>query len=42
MLEVCPMIRTATTAWVTAGGPHHTVLSTAVGREGIATLPNAR
>jgi L-arabinose isomerase len=28
-----PDLRTSTTSWLTAGGPHHTVLSTALGRE---------
>jgi L-arabinose isomerase len=28
-----PNLRTAAEAWLTAGGPHHTVLSTAIGRE---------
>ncbi|MDF9810987.1 L-arabinose isomerase [Streptomyces sp. SPB162] len=28
-----PDLRTSTEAWLTAGGPHHTVLSSAVGRE---------
>ena len=28
-----PDLRTSTTAWLTAGGPHHTVLSTALRRE---------
>jgi L-arabinose isomerase len=28
-----PDLRTSTEAWLTAGGPHHTVLSTAVGTE---------
>ncbi len=28
-----PDLRTSTEAWLTAGGPHHTVLSTALGRE---------
>ncbi len=30
-----PNFHTATRAWLTAGGPHHTVLSTAVGLEEI-------
>ena len=29
--EPQPSFRTSTEAWLTAGGPHHTVLSTAVG-----------
>jgi L-arabinose isomerase len=28
-----PTLRTSATAWLTAGGPHHTVLTTAVSRE---------
>lgn len=28
-----PDLRTSTTSWLAAGGPHHTVLSTALGRE---------
>jgi len=36
--EPRPDFTTATTAWLTAGGPHHTVLSTAVGPEEIADL----
>ncbi|MEU1688937.1 L-arabinose isomerase [Micromonospora sp. NPDC005707] len=28
-----PDLRTSTTSWLTAGGPHHTVLSTALSRE---------
>jgi L-arabinose isomerase len=30
-----PSFRTSAEAWLTAGGPHHTVLSTAVGTEEI-------
>jgi L-arabinose isomerase len=33
-----PDLRTSTEAWLTAGGPHHTVLSTAVGAEELADL----
>jgi L-arabinose isomerase len=33
-----PDFATATEAWLTAGGPHHTVLSTAVGRDCLADL----
>jgi L-arabinose isomerase len=33
-----PNLRTATEAWLTAGGPHHTVLSTAIGREELEDL----
>ncbi|MET0740313.1 MAG: L-arabinose isomerase [Candidatus Nanopelagicales bacterium] len=33
-----PDFHTATTAWLTGGGPHHTVLTTAVGIEEIADL----
>ncbi|MEU5306481.1 L-arabinose isomerase [Streptomyces noursei] len=33
-----PDLRTSTEAWLTAGGPHHTVLSTAIGAEELADL----
>ena len=33
-----PDLRTSTEAWLTAGGPHHTVLSTAIGTEELADL----
>jgi len=33
-----PDLRTSTEAWLTAGGPHHTVLSSAVGSEELADL----
>jgi L-arabinose isomerase len=33
-----PDLRTSTEAWLTAGGPHHTVLSSAVGAEELADL----
>jgi L-arabinose isomerase len=33
-----PDLRTSTEAWLTAGAPHHTVLSSAVGAEEIADL----
>ncbi|MEC3998678.1 L-arabinose isomerase [Actinacidiphila sp. DG2A-62] len=33
-----PDLRTSTEAWLTAGGPHHTVLSTAVGAEELSDL----
>ncbi|WP_030903713.1 L-arabinose isomerase [Streptomyces sp. NRRL F-5126] len=33
-----PDLRTSAEAWLTAGGPHHTVLSTAVGAEELADL----
>ncbi|MGW5350206.1 L-arabinose isomerase [Streptomyces sp. NPDC004031] len=33
-----PDLRTSTEAWLTAGGPHHTVLSTAIGPEELADL----
>ncbi|MYS24177.1 L-arabinose isomerase [Streptomyces sp. DvalAA-14] len=33
-----PDLRTSTEAWLTAGGPHHTVLSGAVGTEELADL----
>jgi L-arabinose isomerase len=33
-----PDLRTSTEAWLTAGGPHHTVLSAAVGAEELADL----
>ena len=33
-----PDWRTSTEAWLTAGGPHHTVLSTAIGTEALADL----
>lgn len=33
-----PNLRTATEAWLTAGAPHHTVLSAAVGSEELADL----
>ncbi|AWS43134.1 L-arabinose isomerase [Streptosporangium sp. 'caverna'] len=33
-----PNLRTSTEAWLTAGGPHHTVLSSAVGVEELADL----
>jgi L-arabinose isomerase len=33
-----PNLRTATEAWLTAGAPHHTVLSAAVGTEELADL----
>jgi L-arabinose isomerase len=33
-----PDLRTSTEAWLTAGGPHHTVLSAAVGVEELADL----
>ncbi|MFI0901920.1 L-arabinose isomerase, partial [Streptomyces sp. NPDC020983] len=33
-----PDLRTSTEAWLTAGGPHHTVLSTAVGAEELTDL----
>ncbi|SDM82303.1 L-arabinose isomerase [Actinacidiphila guanduensis] len=33
-----PDLRTSTEAWLTAGGPHHTVLSSAVGTEELADL----
>ncbi|MFI6926404.1 L-arabinose isomerase [Nonomuraea spiralis] len=33
-----PNLRTSTESWLTAGAPHHTVLSTAVGREELADL----
>ncbi|RSN04129.1 L-arabinose isomerase [Nonomuraea sp. WAC 01424] len=33
-----PNLRTSTESWLTAGAPHHTVLSTAVGREELAEL----
>jgi L-arabinose isomerase len=33
-----PNLRTSTEAWLTAGGPHHTVLSSAVGAEELADL----
>jgi len=36
--EPRPDFTTATTAWLTAGGQHHTVLSTAIGPEEIADL----
>ncbi|MFF7159379.1 L-arabinose isomerase [Streptomyces sp. NPDC008139] len=33
-----PDLRTSTEAWLTAGGPHHTVLSSAVGSEELSDL----
>jgi L-arabinose isomerase len=33
-----PNLRTSTEAWLTAGGPHHTVLSSAIGVEELADL----
>ncbi|MER6578691.1 L-arabinose isomerase [Nonomuraea sp. NPDC001023] len=33
-----PDLRTSTESWLTAGAPHHTVLSTAVGREELTDL----
>ncbi|MEV6862991.1 L-arabinose isomerase [Streptosporangium subroseum] len=33
-----PDLRTSTEAWLTAGGPHHTVLSSAIGVEELADL----
>ncbi|MEU6719289.1 L-arabinose isomerase [Nonomuraea sp. NPDC046802] len=33
-----PNLRTSTESWLTAGAPHHTVLSTAVGREALTDL----
>ncbi len=33
-----PDLRTSTEAWLTAGAPHHTVLSSAVGAEELADL----
>ncbi|MET7280613.1 L-arabinose isomerase [Kribbella sp. NPDC005582] len=33
-----PNLRTSAEAWLTAGGPHHTVLSTAIGIEELADL----
>ncbi|MGI5288182.1 L-arabinose isomerase [Nonomuraea polychroma] len=33
-----PNLRTSTESWLTAGAPHHTVLSTAVGREELSDL----
>jgi len=33
-----PNWRTSTEAWLTAGGPHHTVLSAAVGTTALADL----
>uniref|UniRef100_UPI0004E1D316 L-arabinose isomerase family protein n=1 Tax=Streptomyces sp. NRRL F-5123 TaxID=1463856 RepID=UPI0004E1D316 len=33
-----PDLRTSTEAWLTAGGPHHTVLSTAIGPEELTDL----
>jgi L-arabinose isomerase len=33
-----PDLRTSTEAWLTAGGPHHTVLSSAIGAEELADL----
>jgi L-arabinose isomerase len=33
-----PDLRTSTEAWLTAGGPHHTVLSSAVGAEELTDL----
>jgi L-arabinose isomerase len=33
-----PNLRTSTEAWLTAGGPHHTVLSTAIGAEELTDL----
>ncbi|HEX5400895.1 MAG TPA: L-arabinose isomerase [Pseudonocardiaceae bacterium] len=36
-----PNLGTATEAWLTAGAPHHTVLSTAVGREELTDLAEA-
>ena len=33
-----PNLRTSTEAWLTAGGPHHTVLSSAVGAEELTDL----
>ncbi|WUH89554.1 L-arabinose isomerase [Streptomyces sp. NBC_00433] len=33
-----PDLRTSTEAWLTAGGPHHTVLSTAIGTEELTDL----
>ncbi|WP_405013901.1 L-arabinose isomerase [Kitasatospora sp. NBC_01539] len=33
-----PNLRTSTEAWLTAGGPHHTVLSTAIGTEELDDL----
>ncbi|CAG6395615.1 L-arabinose isomerase [Streptomyces cocklensis] len=33
-----PDLRTSTEAWLTAGGPHHTVLSTAIGAEELTDL----
>jgi len=33
VLRPAPDLRTATEAWLTAGGPHHTVLSTALTSE---------
>ncbi|GGV48618.1 L-arabinose isomerase [Kitasatospora herbaricolor] len=33
-----PDLRTSTEAWLTAGGPHHTVLSTAIGTEELDDL----
>jgi L-arabinose isomerase len=35
-----PDLRTSTEAWLTAGGPHHTVLSSAVGVEELTDLAN--
>ena len=34
----CPTCATSAEAWLTAGGPHHTVLSAAVGVEELADL----
>nr|WP_238161142.1 L-arabinose isomerase [Kribbella antibiotica] len=36
--EPRPNLRTSAEAWLTAGGPHHTVLSTAIGVEELADL----
>ena len=33
-----PSLTTSAEAWLTAGAPHHTVLSSAVGREALADL----
>jgi len=33
-----PDLRTSTEAWLTAGGPHHTVLSTDIGTEELTDL----
>jgi L-arabinose isomerase len=35
-----PDLRTSTECWLTAGGPHHTVLSTAAGLEALADFAN--